>query len=434
MNLPPATTVIGDEESEVEIPADSPLMVTYQLSNPGQLALNPREFKPQGGTVPYLMEGDLNGNNLLDSGETWEYMTMATTLPGQQESKMEVQAIATNDTGTALGLPNLKTIDSLYYTGVQVAPTGDLSQLFGKIEALTFQYVATNTVLTGGKDNNQDGKAKIESGAPDDDDTAYIVVSQSNNVDDIKKGDKPLYFAGTVEVGQSFTASLDFANEDKFENDTRILVFEDEAAFIAGAEPLQVSKYKTDGSQPMTIGDLIGPVQLLEYQGTNGGYNDPELDPLTGQIGSGFSVIGLFGSAQELTFRYDASTDLLTGGKGSNQDGKAKILGNRIIDDDGTSFIRISDKSKPDDLGGKEYFEGLVNFGQEFTASVFAPTADTDKFGGDTYIHYFDDQGGQHLGSVQYKTDGSQPMQLGDQLSGLTLIGYNGVDGSAFLV
>jgi hypothetical protein len=391
------------------------------------------EFQPQGGSLPHLMGGDLNSNNLLDPGETWEYMALEKALPGQQQTSLEVQAIATDDNGNLLGLPNLKTSDSLHYTGVYTAPAGDVSQLFGNIQALTFQYVATNTVLTGGKGNNQDGKAKIESGMADDDPSAYIVISKSDKVKYIKEGRKPIYFAGTVEIGQSFIADLDFANEDKFEKDIRILIFEDEAAFISGADPLQVSKYKTDGSQPITIKDLIGGVQLVEYQGSLGGYDDPEIDPITGQIGAGFSVIGLFGDAQQLTFSYDASTDLLTGGKTNNQDGKAKILGHRILDDDGTSFIRVSDKNKPNDLGGKEYFEGMVSFGEEFTASVFAPSANTNKFGGYTYIHYFDEKGGQHLGSVQYKTDGSQPMQLGDQLSGLTLVGYSGVDGSAFL-
>ena len=247
---------------------------------------------------------------------------------------------------------------------------------------------------------------------------------------DIKKGSKAVYFAGTVGLGQSMIAELNFANEDKFENDTRILIFEDEAAFLTGAAPLQVAKYKTDGSQPISIGDLIGGVKLMEYQGTRGGYDDPGLDPLTGVIGSGFSVIGLFGDPEELTFRYDDSLDLLTGGKNGNQDGKAKILGNRILDDDGTSFIRVSDKSNPFDLDGKEYFEGLVSFDDLFKASAFAPGANSNKFGSTAFIHYFDNNNGVgYLGSAVYKTDGSQPMQLSDQLAGATLVGYNGVEG-----
>ncbi|MEA5534016.1 SdrD B-like domain-containing protein [Crocosphaera sp. XPORK-15E] len=345
--------------------------------------------------------------------------------------------------------PNPATMDSTYPgnvnnggTGV-TAPTGDLEDAFGKPTSMTFTYIGGNVINTGGKNNNQDGKTAIESGAPDNDSSAYIVVSESNNVADIKSGSKKVYFAGNVDIGQSFTASLGFTNEDKFENDTRFLVFEDEAAFIAGSNPLQVTKYKTDGSEPITLGDKIAGVELVGYQGLADGYNNHAIDPLTGEIGKGFSVVGLFGDAEELTFRYDSNLAIRTGGKDKDlngygdQDGNAKILSNRTLDDDllsgGSSFIRVSDKSNANDLGGKEYFEGVVGLGQEFTASVFAPSANTSKFGSNTYIHFFDDLGGTYLGSAQYKTDGSQPMQLEDELAGATLIGFQGVGGSAFL-
>ena len=45
----------------------------------------------------------------------------------------------------------------------------------------------------------------------------------------------------------------------------------------AGEDSLQVSEYQTDGSQPITLGDVIGGVELVEYQGTDGGYDDPEI-------------------------------------------------------------------------------------------------------------------------------------------------------------
>ncbi|MGA0200762.1 MAG: DUF7467 domain-containing protein, partial [Prochlorotrichaceae cyanobacterium] len=306
----------------------------------------------------------------------------------------------------------------------------NLYELFGKPTSMTFTYIGGSLVSTGGKDSDgngfgdQDGKAKLDKGAPDNDSTAYIVVSQTDNVSDIKDGSKKVYFAGTIQIGQSFTASLGFLNEDKFENDTRILIFEDENAFIAGANPLQVSVYKTDGSQPITLGDKVAGFELVEYQGQTGHYENPNIDSTTGQIGTGFSVVGLYGDALGLTFRYDSTLAIRTGGKDKDlngfgdQDGNARILGNRLLDDDlltgGSSFIRVSDKSNPNDLGGKEYFEGVVKFGAEFTASVFASTANTSKFGSTTYIHFFDDLGGTYLGSAQYKTDGSQPVQLGD--------------------
>ena len=73
--------------------------------------------------------------------------------------------------------------------------------------------MATDEILTAGKDNDQDGKATIISGAPDDDSQAYLVVSASQDVEKIKAGEKPLYFAGMVEIGQLFSADLDFTNQ-----------------------------------------------------------------------------------------------------------------------------------------------------------------------------------------------------------------------------
>ena len=256
-------------------------------------------------------------------------------------------------------------------------------------------------------------------------------MSKSKDVEKIKAGEKPLYFAGTVEAGQSFTADLSFTNQSEFGNDTYILIFDDETAFLAGDAPLQVISYHTGGSEPMGIGDLIGAVQLQGYEGTDGSYLAPGIDPLTGSVGSGFSVVGLFGDPVELTFRYENGTDLLTGGKGDNQDGKAKILGVRAIDEDGTSFIRVTDRKGPDDLSGQEYFEGVVRLEETFTADHAAPGAKADGFSKIIYIHTFDSPTGAHLGSVSYSTDGSQPMHFGDQLAGSTLVGFTGEDGSA---
>ena len=286
-------------------------------------------------------------------------------------------------------------------------------------------------ILTAGKDNDQDGKAAIVRGAPDDDSSAYIVVSKSKDVEKIKAGEKPLYFAGTVEAGQSFTADLAFTNQSEFGNDTYVLIFEDETTFLAGGAPLQVVAYHTGGSEPMGIGDLIGAVQLEGYEGTDGVYQAPGIDVLTGSVGAGFSLVGLFGKPEALTFRYDAGTDLLTGGKGGNQDGKAQRLGLRRPDADGTSFIRVSDRERPDDLSGQEFFEGMVTQDTTFTASHSAPGAKADGFSKIIYIHYFESLRGPHLGSVSYGVDGSQLIHFGDRLAGSTLVGFAGEDGSA---
>ncbi len=391
-----------EADSSLEIAAPNPLLVTMLVSNPGRLALKDIELQSQLGPAPHWMGGDTNANHLLDPGEVWTYMALQQTQLGHTSITMDLRAKASDTHADDLGLPALSDSESVHYLGVPLAPAGDLTRLFGDPLALTFRYVATHEILTAGKDNDQDGKAKIIKGAPDDDSQAYLVVSESQDVEKIKAGEKPLYFAGMVESGQLFSADLDFTNQRKFSNAIDVLVFEDESAWLAGDRPLQIVTYHTSGSQPMGIGDLIGAVRLEGYEGTEGGFEPSGTDILTGTVGEAFSLVGLFGKPEALTFRYDAGTDLLTGGKGGNQDGKAQRLGLRLPDADGTSFIRVSDRERPDDLSGQEFFEGMVSQDTTFTASHTAPGAKADGFSKIIYIHTFDSLRGPHLGSVSY--------------------------------
>jgi uncharacterized repeat protein (TIGR01451 family) len=187
---------------------------------------------------------------------------------------------------------------------------------------------------------------------------------------------------------------------------------------------LDVNKIvQTTGSLTNTA-TIAAPTGFIDTNLSNNSATDTDTI-----LGQGVSVCGVLGSAEKMTFRYGNGTRLLTGGKWNNQDGNARILNNRICDDDSSSFIRVSNKSNCNDLSGKEYFEGQVGFGSDFTASVFAPGANSTSFDAKTYIHYFDYKGGAYLGSVQYDTSSTQPMQLGDELSGSTLVGYDGVNG-----
>ncbi len=422
-----------EADPSLEVASPSPILVTMQVSNPGRLALKDIELQSQLGPAPQWMGGDTNANKLLDPGEVWTYMTLQQAQLGHTTLTVDLRAKASDTEGADLGLPALSDSESIHYLGVPLPPAGDLTRLFGDPLALCFRYVATNEILTAGKDNDQDGKAKIVSGVPDDDSQAYLVVSSSQDVEKIKAGDKPLYFAGIVETGQLFSADLDFTNQKRFTNAIDVLVFEDESAWLAGDRPLQVVSYHTSGSQPMGLGDLIGAVQLEGYEGEDGAFEPAGTDVITGTVGEAFSLVGLFGKPEALTFRYDAGTDLLTGGKGSNQDGKAQRLGLRRPDADGTSFIRVTDRERPDDLSGQEFFEGMVSQDTTFTASHAAPGAKADGFSKIIYIHYFENFGGPHLGSVSYSADGSQPIHFGDRLAGSTLVGFAGEDGSALL-
>ena len=94
--------------------------------------------------------------------------------------------------------------------------------------------------------------------------------------------------------------------------------------------------------------------------------------------------------------------------------------------------LRVGDLSRTGRLTpriknhGVSILPGL--FGEEFTADV--DLAGEDKFGSKTFIHFFDDQNGGLLQSLEYHTSCSQPIQLWDIIGNAELVGYVGEDGS----
>uniref|UniRef100_UPI0035697AEA DUF7467 domain-containing protein n=1 Tax=Neptunomonas sp. TaxID=1971898 RepID=UPI0035697AEA len=140
-------------------------------------------------------------------------------------------------------------------------------------------------------------------------------------------------------------------------------------------------------------------------------------------------VCETYGKAQEITFRYiDSST------VSNTQEGKAYIIEDGRADGDGVSYVIVSDKEKPLDSKAKLYFAGEVAVGADFVAS--AANAGADKFGSGTFIHFFDDNpfdnaGTELLQSAAYHTSCSKPINLGDVVGDVTLVGYTGENGTA---
>ena len=138
-----------------------------------------------------------------------------------------------------------------------------------------------------------------------------------------------------------------------------------------------------------------------------------------------------YGKPVEMSFKYAPGTTV-----SNTQEGKAKIFGSSKMDDDGVSWVVVSDKS---DLGKskKIYFEGYVAVGETFTASVEG--TGKDKFASETYLHFYDDnpyvrgdEVGAALGRLQlstYHTSDSKPIYMGDIVGNATLVGYVGEDG-----
>ena len=138
-----------------------------------------------------------------------------------------------------------------------------------------------------------------------------------------------------------------------------------------------------------------------------------------------------YGKPLEMTFKYAPGTTV-----SNTQEGKAKIIGSTKADDDGVSWVVVSDKS---DLGKSKhiYFEGYVAVGDTFTAT--AEAAGKDKFEKESYFHFYDDnpyvkgdEQGSALGRLQtstYHVSDSKPIYMGDVIGNATLVGYVGKDG-----
>jgi hypothetical protein len=77
---------------------------------------------------------------------------------------------------------------------------------------------------------------------------------------------------------------------------------------------------------------------------------------------------------------------------------------------------------------------GDVAIGDSFVASL--ANFGADKFDANLYIHIFDDNPFDGVGSntllqsLQYHADGAEPMYFGDLVGSVTLVGYEGEIGS----
>ncbi|MHC5024498.1 MAG: DUF7467 domain-containing protein, partial [Planctomycetota bacterium] len=125
--------------------------------------------------------------------------------------------------------------------------------MLGKPTGLTFLYGPGDTVAT----SQDPGKADILYGVSDDDDFAYVLVTDKANALD---GGAKLFYAGAVETGDTFTATPENAGVTSFGSSTYIHVFEGQDAAL-----LQSMVYHTSCSQPMYLGDVIGSVTLVGY-------------------------------------------------------------------------------------------------------------------------------------------------------------------------
>ncbi len=249
----------------------------YEVTNNGDTGLtdiNVTDDKLAG--LELVEQG--NGDNILDPGEQWIYAASENATEGLQTNKATVTANA--DSG------ELMDMDLANYVGIEMpAPVGDVCDIYGKVEALTFKYEPSTDVLTGQKSDKAD---ILDHFGGDSDGTSFVLVTKKDDAEDALKKEylqkrsegkdfDKIFFAGDVAVGEHFKADETFKDFS-----SKIFIhFYDDSNLSDGLELLQTIEYHTSCSQPMAIGDVIGNATLAEYFGEEGAFDSPSIVPMT---------------------------------------------------------------------------------------------------------------------------------------------------------
>ena len=268
-------------------------------------------------------------------------------------------------------------------------PTGPIAQLD---DIITFTYEVTNP-----------GSVDLE---------ITSLVDDNATPEDTSDDFIPTYVEGDV-------------NNDGFLNPDETWYYQAKILAEKGGQQTNIAKVKAltaDGTMVMTDDPgnyLINPLELQKLVAVE------PTDP--GMVGQ--DVCMTEGKPEALLLKYIPSITFDTQQDPSK--GQALIPGsllpNGSIDDDGVSYIVVTDDSNPlDGISGDIFFAGNVAEGDTFSASI--ANAGT-SFSSNTYFYFFDQQGGPLLQSAKYHTSCSAPIVLGDGILSATLIGYDGENG-----
>ncbi|MGB5769240.1 MAG: hypothetical protein WBM32_05115 [Crocosphaera sp.] len=520
---------------------------TYQATNTGNVDLTITDlvddnFTPDDPTDDFTPEevlvdgfnfGDVNQDGIFNPLETWYFQAKElATVGGQRTNIATITAEGIGETVTDADASNHVVNPLNIEKQVAVEPVNGgaegqaVCETEGKPVDMVFEY--NPSLIFNTQQDSSKGEGLINNGL-DDDNNAFIVVTDESDITKVRNGEGDIFFSGDVTVGDQFTASIANAGSS-FSSNTFFYFFDEQ-----GGPLLQSARYHTSCSAPILLGDDIFSAELVGYRGedstglvnlpsptfvdadtvssgpqaivnsqvdfryvvTNTGdtplsnvvvtddnktpddptddfiltleegdtnhnglldidetwfYSSSE-DAELGQQTNKATVTADFGDLElmdmdvanyegiitpppegdvcdtlgdptAITFTYEPGTDVLTGQDPS----KAGIVTQNGVDDDGTSFVVVTDE---DDITkvlngeGRRFFEGDVDFGESFQA-----TNTLDNFGSETFIHFFDDSNGPLLQSVNYHTSCSQPIQINDVIGNATLVEYFGENGA----
>ena len=267
----------------------------------------------------------------------------------------------------------------------------DLCETYEKPRLLTMLYTGDNVV-----DHYQDDGKVVVTGDPMFAMPVRIIASEKEN------GDGKIYFDGMVNVGETFVIDAALAGDSELRSETWVTVYD------ANGNVLQSIKFHTSCSQPLTIGDQFGSVQLVGFLDKNGngeGQIPPEAEVRV-------DLCETFEKPRQLTMLYTGDNIL----DHYQDDGKVAVTGNPMF----ASPVRIIASERVNG-GGKVYFDGMVNVGETFV--IDAALAGDSELRSETWVTIYD-ANGNVLQSIKFHTSCSQPLTIGDQFGAIELVAF----------
>jgi SdrD B-like domain/Secretion system C-terminal sorting domain len=270
----------------------------------------------------------------------------------------------------------------------------------GKVAALTVLYTGEDCSATV----HQQDPSKVSCfGDPNFAQTVRIVANEKSNPNDGK-----IWFNGVVELNTTFDISAAFGGAGELKSNTYVHIFD------MNWQPLQILKFHTSCSQPLSIGNQFGSILIEEVVGTDGFVCS------TGGNGGGGEGQGTDccdgSKPQTLTLTYNGDN---CGNSSNSQSSDKWSCDDYNGGPSQTASVYIIASKSADGSGSEIYFSGPVNAGDTFTAS--ATNAGLTKFPSNTYFNIFSLANGTLLQRVKIHTSCSVSLAVGDQFGSLVV-------------
>jgi hypothetical protein len=280
----------------------------------------------------------------------------------------------------------------------------------GHVIRMTFEYTAESCAAT--HDSQAAGKVSCTDSGPL---TIPVRVLVTNN-----DGSKVWANVSNLNVGGMVVADAANAGTATVAGTTRVKIFN-----AATGALLQESLFDTSCSQPLNLGDQFGAMSLVALRTTDGG--DVSLDPAQcdTELPSAPPPPNCLGKVASLRLQYRGGGCAAM----NNSQPTDKIKCTQYVASPNAAPVRIRATDGP---GGVVWLDTgtPANVALGDVVDVIASSAAKTTLTADTAVSIFD-ASNTLIERVQFKTDCSQPVNLGDVFGGFTVFGMRTTNGGA---